>query len=157
MTVDKERLASIRARLGTLSVRLTPQRAAILDVFLERPGSHLAAEQVYDLVRADHPDLGLATVYRTVDVLATNGVLRRLDLGDGRAHYELSGHDQPHYHHHLVCLACGAVRDVYDDRLAALERRITAQSGFTVVDHHLIFYGYCARCGVPTDRSPQYP
>lgn len=132
-------------RLRDNSYKLTPQRQTILKTFLEHVDRHLSAEDTYMLVKNDYPEIGLATVYRTLDLLAELGVLQKNDFGDGRSRYEFSRKDE-HHHHHLICIHCGNVSEFDDDLLESLETVIQKRNGFKVVDHDLKFYGYCTKC-----------
>lgn len=121
-------------------VRLTPQRSAVLDAVAQQRGSFTVVE-VYDRAREREPSLGLATVYRTIELLRATGSIRQLaGAGEGayvRCH---TGH-----HHHLVCVSCGAVEDTELCGVpspAVLQRR----HGFRAQSHELDVYGLCARC-----------
>lgn len=129
----------------TLALRLTPQRRAILEVLQKNAGRHLSAEEIYDLVRAQKPGIGLATIYRTLDILVEGALAHRLDFGDGKARYELARQEE-HHHHHLVCVECGQIIEVKDDLLQRLEEMVEQENSFTIMDHHLKFFGYCSRC-----------
>ena len=128
------------------SYKITPQRQTILHKFLEQEDCHLSAEELYILVKKQNPEIGLATVYRTLDILAEMGVLFKNDFGDGRIRYEFSRKDEVHHHHHLICLGCGSVSEFDDDLLESLEAVILKKNKFIVKDHELKFYGYCSEC-----------
>lgn len=132
-------------RLRNNSYKLTPQRQTILRTFLDNADRHLSAEDVYSLVKHEYPDMGLATVYRTLDLLAELGILQKNDFGDGRSRYEFTRKDV-HNHHHLICMNCGAVSEFDDDLLESLEAVIFKRIQFKVVDHDLKFFGYCQKC-----------
>lgn len=136
---------AICQKLHQLDYKVTPQRRAILKAFLENTAEHLSAEEVYTIVKEHYPDIGLATVYRTLDLLAELGTLQRINFGDGRTRYELDQHGT-HYHHHMICLGCGRVQEFDDDLLESLERLLTQQTGFHITDHQLKFFGYCREC-----------
>lgn len=135
----------VKTILRAKEYKLTPQRQIIMQVFLDIGDKHLSAEDVYNIVKKQHPDIGLATVYRTLDLLSELEVLTKMDFGDGRSRYELNEGDM-HQHHHLICLGCGTVKEFEDDLLDALEEAIAAKSKFNIVDHQLKFYGYCRNC-----------
>lgn len=126
--------------------KLTPQRQTVLKIFLKHADQHLSAEDVYQLVKPLYPDIGMATVYRTLDIFADLGVLQKNDFGDGRSRYQFSRQDEHHHHHHLICLRCGSVSEFDDDLLESLETMIGKRNKFKVVDHVLKFYGYCEKC-----------
>lgn len=148
--LDKKTFENVCDQLRDHSYKLTPQRQTILHTLWEHTDRHLSAEEVYMLVKNDYPDIGLATVYRTLDILAEIGVLQKNDFGDGRSRYEFSRHDE-HHHHHLICVECGEVSEFDDDLLETLEAVIVKRNGFKVLDHDLKFYGYCQKCqkGMP--------
>ena len=133
-------------RLRNHSYKLTPQRQTILQTFIENVDRHLSAEDVYLLVKNQYPDIGLATVYRTLDILAELGILQKNDFGDGRSRYEFNREDE-HHHHHMICLRCGNVSEFDDDLLESLEAVIIKRNQFKIMDHDLKFYGYCRLCG----------
>ena len=126
--------------------KLTPQRQTILQAFLDHKGQHLSAEDVYTIVKEKSPDHGLATVYRTLELLSELEVLQKMDFGDGRSRYEINENNTPHHHHHLICVSCGKVTEFEDDLLETLESAIARKSNFLIVDHQLKFYGYCQEC-----------
>lgn len=138
---------SICSLLHNHSYKVTPQRQTILKTFLGHVDRHLSAEEVYMLVKHQNPEIGLATVYRTLDLLAEIGVLLKNDFGDGRSRYEFSRNDENHHHHHLICLRCGNVSEFDDDLLESLEAVIIKRNQFKIMDHDLKFYGYCRLCG----------
>jgi Fur family transcriptional regulator, ferric uptake regulator len=120
--------------------RLTPQRQAVLDLIADRQGSFTAVE-IFQAGRSKKSRLGLATVYRTVDLLRRTGSVRPL-TGDARPAYVRC---EPGHHHHLVCLGCGAVEETElcgAPSQAELERRY----GFKAETHALDVYGTCASC-----------
>ncbi|MEW6244353.1 MAG: Fur family transcriptional regulator [Bacillota bacterium] len=135
----------LRDKLDTGKYKVTRQREAILQVLCHHKDEHMSAEEIYDRVRELYPDIGLATIYRTLDILTDLNMVHRLDFGDGRARYELV-QDKPHHHHHLICLRCGSISEVKDDLLYQLEETVDREHGFLIVDHRLQFLGYCANC-----------
>ncbi len=123
--------------------RLTVQRAAIWDVLAGKPDIHLSAEEVASQVQERLPQVNASTVYRTLDVLVEEGLVRRTDLGTGRAVFE-PAHE--HQHHHLVCESCGAVAHVHDDVLGGIAPRIEKSSGFRLGDREVTLFGLCRAC-----------
>jgi Fur family transcriptional regulator, ferric uptake regulator len=143
MTID---MSGLRQKFHERQYKMTPQRQIILQAFIEFQERHLSAEEVYTIVRQRSPEIGLSTVYRTLELLSDLGVLQKMDFGDGRSRYEINEMNTPHHHHHLICLACGQVRQFEDDLLETLETAIASKSNFLIVDHQLKFYGYCLAC-----------
>jgi Fur family ferric uptake transcriptional regulator len=139
-------LSSVYRKLEQGSKRLTPQRELIIKIFLNHPGEHLSAEEVHRLVRQEFQDVGLATVYRTLELLTGLEILERISFNDGRARYEMKVREETHRHHHMVCVQCGRVDEFQEDLLEPLEDRILRERGFLVTDHELKLYGVCAAC-----------
>lgn len=138
-----------KAVLRTNGLKVTNQRIAILEVLNNRPGEHLTAEEIYDCVRREYPDIGLATVYRTIQLLSELNLIDKLNLDDGYVRYEIgvkNQEDSSHHHHHLICLDCGNIYAFEDDLLEALEERIKKTLGFEVVDHEVKLFGHCSEC-----------
>lgn len=138
-------LKEIYERLQEKDYRVTPQRQVILQAFLDNAERHLSAEEIYNLVKKEHPEIGLATVYRTLDLLAELEILQKMDFGDGRSRYEFNQADV-HHHHHLICIRCGRVTEFDDDLLETLETVVSRKTDFRILDHQLKFYGICQRC-----------
>ncbi|NMC33045.1 MAG: transcriptional repressor [Veillonellaceae bacterium] len=143
MSID---MVDLRRRFREKQYKVTPQRQKILQVFAEHPEEHLSAEDVYSLLRATAPEIGLATVYRTLEMLEGLAFLHRIEFGDGKSRYELAADDSSHSHHHLICLSCGAVTEFGDDLLETLESFVSRTTNFQITDHQVKFYGYCGDC-----------
>lgn len=126
--------------------RVTEQRLQILRVIAENSDKHLTNEEIHDLVKLVNSDIGLATVYRTTQLLAQLGILTTLTIGDGKERYELKKETGGHTHHHLICSICGNVSEVEEDLLDDLEEKVERELGFKVMDHQLKFVGVCAEC-----------
>ena len=132
--------------------RLTAGREAILDILSTSEG-HLSAEDIYMKVHQKYPNVGLTTIYRTLDVLSHLGMIYKLDFGDGRARYELAeGPEGMHHHHHLVCTVCNKVvdyTDFIDDEVELLrktEKGLGLKYNFKITNHVIQFYGLCDTC-----------
>ena len=114
--------------------KVTPQRLAVLGA--------IAAEQHQRMeeIKARCPEVGMVTVYRTLDLFSELGLVRRLDLGDG-ARYELADD----HHHHLICEECGTVAE-FEQCPLDLQLLPEIGSGFEVRAHSLEVYGTCPAC-----------
>ena len=133
--------------------RLTTGREAILDILSNSEG-HLSAEDIYMKVHLKYPNVGLTTIYRTLDVLSDLGMVHKFDFGDGRLRYELAiGPAGANHHHHLVCTNCGKVLDYTDfideevELLRETEKGLEAKYKFKITNHIIQFYGLCEKCG----------
>ncbi len=133
-------------KLRSKDYKLTPQRELILRVLLENKDTHLSAEEVYHLVRKKSPEVGLATVYRTLELFYDNDIIHSVDFGDGRKRYEFGYQSSGHHHHHVICLKCGKVIEINEDLLDELESQVKREHDFKVTNHELKIYGYCKNC-----------
>ena len=120
--------------------RLTPQRRAVLDA-IEASDGRFTALELFERARRSSPRLGLATTYRTLELLRRTGSLHALSV-EGRPAYVRC---RPEHHHHLVCLSCGSVEDT---ELCATpsQRSLSRRHGFRAESHELEIYGTCRRC-----------
>ncbi|CAJ1316220.1 Ferric uptake regulation protein [Paenibacillus nuruki] len=143
-----EQLNRIKERLKSKGYKLTPQRETTIRVLLQHEKDHLSAEEVFLLVKEQFPEIGMATVYRVLDLLNELHVVQKVNFGDGAARFDLRQANSPHLHHHLICTECGNVEEIMDDWLLPLEKRIEREYGFTVTDHRLDFQGICTECRV---------
>jgi len=143
--MDQERVKEILRAKG---LKVTAQRMLVTQVIADHPGEHLTAEEIYELVRETYPEIGLATVYRTVQMLVDLQIIDKVSFDDGFARYEMGGMSQEkrHHHHHAICQGCGAVISFEDDLLDTLEQAVFDATGFTVTDHEVKLYGYCETC-----------
>lgn len=146
----KKKLESFREQFK--EHKMTPQRRVVLQCLLENPDLHMSAEELYVIAKEKDPEIGLATIYRTLDLLEELKILHRHNFGDGRSRYELSHLQSEHHHHHLVCLTCNQILEVEEDLLQQLESLIERENGFRIVDHRVQFYGYCNSCDEKKDK-----
>ncbi|HLR66380.1 ferric iron uptake transcriptional regulator [Virgibacillus alimentarius] len=147
------RIDSIKKQLHAQSYKLTPQREATVKVLLEREDDHLSAEEVYLLVKEKAPEIGLATVYRTLELLSGLKIVDKINFGDGVTRYDLRKEGAEHFHHHLVCIECGSVEEIVDDLLVDVEKIVENEWGFQVKDHRLTFHGICKQCQTATVKT----
>jgi Fur family ferric uptake transcriptional regulator len=121
-------------------VRATAQRRAIVELVERWRGSFTVAE-LHERARRTHPRLGLATTYRTVELLRREGAVRPLRSEGSHAYVRCS----PRHHHHLVCTTCG---DVEETELCAAppEAELRRLHGFEPAGHELDIYGTCRKC-----------
>lgn len=136
----------LKDQLKEKGYKLTPQRRATLDTIIENQGKHLSTEEIYDMVKQKCPEIGLATVYRTLQLLDELDVISKINFDDGCSRYELNTHQDDHQHHHLICLKCGNVIEVEVDLMDALEYEIEKNYNFEICDHKVKFFGYCSKC-----------
>lgn len=139
----------LREKLREKGLKVTQQRLLILSVLEQNSGRHMTVEDIYELVSVDYPEIGLATVYRTLQLLWEMRLVDRINLDEGCVRYEV-GHllkgEKKHNHHHLICQACNKVIPFNEDLMEELERHIESATGFHVIDHEVKFYGLCKKC-----------
>ncbi|WP_139904430.1 Fur family transcriptional regulator [Clostridium thermarum] len=136
----------LKENLKAKGYKLTPQRRAIVDCIVSSEGKHLTAEEIYDLVKEDCAEIGLATVYRTIAMLEELGIVSRLELGDNISRYEIVHEEENHQHHHLICNNCSKVLEVEGDLLDILEQNIEEKYKFKIKNHSVRFFGICYEC-----------
>ncbi len=140
-------MEDLRRKLQERQHKMTPQRQTVLQIFLDHPGEHLSAEDVHGILRSNQLEIGLATVYRSLELLSDLGILQKMEFGDGCSRYEVNTTGpSSHHHHHLICTKCGKVIEFEDDLLENLEQDIMEKSGFNITDHQVKFFGYCKEC-----------
>lgn len=133
--------ADYAPQLRARGFRMTPQRMAILHV-LRHNRTHLSPAEVYKKARKEMPSLTEPTVYRTLEFLAENGMIRSSHAGSGHLTYEIAGED----HHHVVCRICGSEIEVEHTLLENLYRKLEITSGYRSIDSHVTFFGVCPKC-----------
>jgi Fur family transcriptional regulator, ferric uptake regulator len=142
----EERVKQVKQQISAHNYKLTPQREATVRVLLENKEGHLSAEDVYLLVKKKSPEIGLATVYRTLELLSDLRIIHKLNFGDGVTRYKFFSEGMENHHHHLICQNCGTVDEIIEDILGPNEDRIQKEYDFQIIDYRLIFHGICYRC-----------
>ncbi|NLM03701.1 MAG: transcriptional repressor [Clostridiales bacterium] len=139
-------LEGLKEKLKQKGYKLTPQRRATLNIILENQGEHLNTEEIYGLVKERCPEIGLATVYRTLQLLDEMQIISKINLDDGCIRYEFNADGDEHQHHHLICQKCGNIIEVELDLLEHLEEEIETIHDFEIKDHKVKFFGICSMC-----------
>lgn len=140
MKLTANRIAGIIREHG---YKLTPQRHAVLKV-IAAAHDHLTPDAIYNEVRQEHPEMGLVTVYRTLDLLNELNLVCRVHSSDGCRSYMMRRPTE--HHHHLVCSQCGRVVDFTNCSVQDIEKRLAEETGFGIEGHLLEFYGLCPAC-----------
>ena len=140
MKNKKELFRAFIARQGLKSTR---QRDVILDFFLSAK-SHMSVEELYRKLRDRHPNIGYATVCRTLKLFAQSGIAHEIRFGDGQTRYEHLAEGQ--HHDHLVCTACGTIAEFENKTIEKLQTDVADSQGFLIHSHKLELYGLCAKC-----------
>ena len=132
----------IAATLRQHGYKLTSQRRSVIRTIASTQ-DHLTPAAIYQKVHKDHPSIGLATIYRTLDILAKLELICELHAGGSCHSYTIGA---PGHHHHLICSNCGEVVDFAGYDLTKLEQRLSRQTGFEIEGHLLEFIGLCQNC-----------
>lgn len=135
--------AALGAHLNERGLKHSRQRELVAEVFFSA-GGHLAVEELIQRVRAEDPRVSVATVYRTMKLLAECGLAVARQFDGGQTRYE-PGVGRAH-HDHLICTGCGEIVEFANPRIEALQARVAESHGFEVESHKLELYGRCARC-----------
>ncbi|MBQ3059311.1 MAG: transcriptional repressor [Desulfovibrio sp.] len=121
----------------------TAQRRVIAEAFFEFPGHH-SLEDFYQHVLKLDAGIGQTTVYRTLKLLCDAGLATEIHFNDGITRYEVA---RPNSHHdHIVCLSCGKIVEIFDQRIEKLQREIGEKYGFRLSGHLHNLYGICEDC-----------
>ena len=138
----------VKDLLREKGLKVTSQRLMVLNILSAHGDEHLTVEEIYDLAKEESPEIGLATLYRTVQVLLELHVIEKVTFDDGFARYELNGEEtgSGHRHHHAICTQCGKVYSLETDLLDTLEKQVFESLGFEVTDHEVKLYGLCSAC-----------
>ena len=123
------------------AIRMTESHKAILSV-LGRTRAHPTADEVYSMVRENLPNVSLGTVYRNLDLLAKQGLIRTLAAAGEQRRYDGMLDD----HHHIRCEICGRIDDIELGNTERLEELIVDGRGYEVHGYTLCFVGVCREC-----------
>ena len=125
-------------------LRSTHARFAVLDTVLQIQG-HFDAESLYYRMITKGVKISKATVYNTLDLLKDCGLVSKYRFAENTSSYEKAfGRPQ---HHHLICLDCGEIIEIVNDRLDRLQDEVCTESGFTPQSSTLQIFGKCSQCG----------
>ena len=139
----KHKIISSDRALREKGFRVTKGRLELLTL-LKHSGRPLSIHQILGLWKGRPPNT--STLYRSLTDLSLSGVVRRIDLNTGIAHFEYTP-DRPH-HHHIICNDCGTIEEIAGCSLGALEKEIihVSKQFKNITTHNLEFFGHCTRC-----------
>ncbi len=120
---------------------VTIQRRAVYEAIMDRE-DHPSAEQVYQAVAPDIPQISRMTVHRILNNFVSLGLVAKTCHPGSAARFD----PKTHQHHHLVCLECGVILDVEDARLDEVPLPEINAGNFVIQNYSVHFRGYCARC-----------
>jgi Fur family ferric uptake transcriptional regulator len=138
-------------KLSKYCCRLTKPRQAILDI-LNHTGKHLNAEQIYKAASKISPTVGLATIYRNLELLVRIGLVWKFDAGNNKTMYEIGKRPEEIHHHHLICKKCNSIIDYSGsidngkDFIRDREKNLSKRYNFKIENHCIDFFGLCNKC-----------
>jgi Fur family transcriptional regulator, ferric uptake regulator len=135
--------SALQAEIARLGLKHSRQRDLVADTFFEM-GGHVSVEQLVTAARRSDPRVSVATVYRTMKLLADCGLAFPRQFDGSQTRYEPAA-GRPH-HDHLICTRCGAIEEFAEERIETLQARVAQGHGFEVETHKLELYGRCATC-----------
>ena len=138
---DRRMHKLLEEHLARHGLKQTRQREAIFEAFVAAKG-HVTSEELYEVVRARHPEVGAATVYRALKLFCDAGVARAHHFRDGVTLYEREGH----HHDHLICTGCGAIVEFERALIEEEQEKVAVEHGYRLTQHRHILYGLCAKC-----------
>lgn len=134
------RLTILIEELKKKGYKITKQREAILTVLGEGEHQLLTAQEIFEKAVEANPGTNFSTVYRNLEILLQEGIVRKVELNREASYYELV--DTKDHHHHLICKECGSVRATSFCPF----KRLEAEDGFIPVEHRFEVYGFCKDC-----------
>ena len=121
--------------------RNTIQRSLVLEA-VNKLRCHATADDIYDEIVKEHPNISRATVYRNLKLLSENGEIRRMEIPGGADRFDHQCHD----HCHVKCERCGRAFDVDMEYITGLEKSIRDSHGFAFTGYDILFRGICPDC-----------
>jgi len=133
-----------RAALSESGHRAGGARAAVIEL-LAPQSCCLSAQEISEDLRKAGNDVGIASIYRALDLLHELGLVQRVEFGEGAARFEPVVPGGEH-HHHAVCDTCGRVTAFEDERLERQLERLAGRLRHSMSGHDLVIHGECSRC-----------
>jgi Fur family transcriptional regulator, ferric uptake regulator len=147
----RERTLADPAGSQTAGGKRSTKREQILGTFLKQEG-HLSADDLFDLVRRQHPGVGRATVYRSLQWMVARGVARKVDFGEGRSRFEPTYRHPRHFH--LICTICHRSSEFLSSDVEAVMEEIAAERRFSASQVIVQIVGTCEECRTGASSSP---
>lgn len=141
MNLSEDKIKTLLRQNG---YKATPQRLTVIGEFA-RSDKFLTPADLYDRLKQSHPDIGMVTVYRVLELLDRLGLACKVHAGGDCHSYKINTEE---HHHHLLCSNCGTVINFPCDEsnLEKIKTRVARETGFTIKTHILEFAGYCPKC-----------
>lgn len=121
--------------------KVTPQRLAVYDI-LKNTKEHPSVDMLYNKLQPVYPTMSLATVYKSLEVFKSLGLVQELNVGEDKFRYDANVKQHPH----ITCVGCGKVEDVDDEMFFDLLEQVSDKTGYKLISQKLYFFGYCPTC-----------
>lgn len=151
-----EPAGKLQRELRQRRVRLTRQRRVVVQV-MESASRHMDAGEILDLAQKIDPKITQVTVYRTLDMLKSHGLIDELDLLHLRGHRHYYESHGPRDHIHVACIRCGKVREFESELYEQLMRQISRDCGIEISITRTEVGGLCADCRAKRDSNSSNP
>ncbi len=125
--------------------RNTFQKKLILDV-ISNYKNHPTAEDVFNIIHKNYPNISKATVYRNLKLMANNGIIKKLEMNDTFEHYDLN-----HNHYHAKCVFCSKIIDLDIPYQKELDQKVKEK--FNIIGHDTIFKIICNDCKKESEKN----
>ena len=130
-------------KLKEVNLKVTAPRLKILETLSKHLDRHLSAEDVYKIMLKKGAEVGVATIYRVLTQCEQAGLVKRLQVDDGPALFDLNQSD---HHDHFICTRCGTVEEFHDKIIEERQQKIAAKADFKMESHSMVLYGICQKC-----------
>ncbi|XPV69531.1 MAG: Fur family transcriptional regulator [Halarcobacter sp.] len=136
-------LKNFKSHISKLGFKNSIQKDYILKILFFSQ-THLSAEEIASEVHKEfNLDIGIATVYRSINFFEEMNIVEALDVGDGTRRFELN---LDHHHDHLICTSCHKIIEFTDDIIELKQIKIAEKNGFVLKNHVMSIYGLCEEC-----------
>jgi Fur family transcriptional regulator, ferric uptake regulator len=132
-----------KKQLKDLGLKITNPRVKVLSLLETTSSRHMSAESIYQCLKDQGEDIGLATIYRVLGQFEHAGLVNRHNFEEGYSVFELNNGN---HHDHLVCVKCKKVVEFCDQVIEQQQKSIAQDFGFKMTDHNLTIYGLCQSC-----------
>ncbi|MFQ5544014.1 MAG: Fur family transcriptional regulator [Nitrospiria bacterium] len=149
--MGKKEEALLEEHISRNHLKITKERKAVLKAFLEAE-RHITVEKLYRNMKDQGSSIGLATVYRSLNIFCESGLAERHQFGEKQTLYELTCNVR--HHDHLICQQCSRILEFENKEIEKLQEKVAKQHKFSIFNHKLELYGICADCAKENQQTP---
>lgn len=133
----------IQVFLTEKKLKSTKQRDIIVEGFFKMKKKHATIDELYQIVRKKNPQIGYATVYRTLMLLVEAKVVEQRNFGEGQSQFEIISGE---HHDHLICTQCHNITEFENKTIERVQAQVAKEFDFKLMDHKMELYGVCHDC-----------